>query len=102
MSIHAQSLKTAGALSFPAPLVAVEETVAAVVVAATCVEAVEVAPVELTELVDDEASTVPVFVELAPVLTELTSFPPSPHDTTVSQPPAKVSSQYDDWLPSAK
>jgi hypothetical protein len=95
-------LKARGALSFEAPLVAVDDLVAAVVVvAAVCDVAVEVAPVELIAPVD-EASTVSVFVEVAPVLTELTSFPPSPHETTVSQPPANVSSQYDDWFPRAK
>jgi hypothetical protein len=95
-----------GALSLEAPLVAVGEVapeldrtgaVVVVVVAAVAVEVVE-------ELVDDEMSTPSVFVELPSVLvlTELTSFPPSPHCTTVSQPPAKVSSQYDDWVQRAK
>jgi hypothetical protein len=94
-----------GALSLEAPLVAVGEVApeldrtgaVVVVVAAVAVEVVE-------ELVDDEMSTPSVFVELPSVLvlTELTSFPPSPHCTTVSQPPAKVSSQYDDWVQRAK
>jgi hypothetical protein len=96
-------LKTKGALSFKAPLVAVGEAVpeldrtgAEVVADALAVEVVE-------ELVDDEI-TPSTFVELPSVLvlTELTSFPPSPHCTTVSQPPANVCSQYDDCLQSAK
>jgi len=70
-------LKTKGALSLEAPLVAVGEldrTEAVVVVAASGVE-VE----ELAALVLAEPSTGSVFVELPLVLTELASFPPSPH-----------------------
>jgi hypothetical protein len=91
-----------GARSFEAPLVDVGEVVPerdrtgeVVVVAVVGVAVIE-------EPVDDEMWTILVLVELPPVLTELISFPPSPHCTTVSQPPAKVSSQYDDWLPRAK
>jgi hypothetical protein len=70
-------LKTKGALSFDAPLVAVGELdrIEAVVVdAAFGVEVAELAALVLVEL-----STVSVFVELPLVLEELTSFPPSPH-----------------------
>lgn len=70
-------MKTNGALSFEAPLVAVGELDRAdevVVVAASGVEVAELAALVLVEL-----PTVSVFVELPLVLTELVSFPPSPH-----------------------
>lgn len=94
------------ALSLEAPLVEVvseaDRTDVALVIAVVGAEVTGTAALLLIELVEDEVSTISVFVELALVLTELTSLPPSPHWTTVSQPPAKVSSQYDDWLPRAK
>ena len=51
----------------------------AVVAAVVAVEVGELAPLVLLELVDDEGSTISVFVELPLVLVELTSFSPSPH-----------------------
>lgn len=56
-----------------------DRTEVAVVVAAAGVEVVEMAALLPIELVKDELSTIPVFVELVLVLTELTSPPPSPH-----------------------
>lgn len=49
---------------------------------------VEAGPVEATEVI------ALILVELAVVVW----FPPSPHRTTVFQPPARVSSQYEVWL----
>lgn len=81
MRIHVQKLKTKGVLSFEAPLVAVGEVVPELdrAVPAVVMAVVGVEVVELAELVDDEVPTISVFVELPPVLMELTSFPPSPH-----------------------
>lgn len=57
----------------------VERAGAGVVVTAVGVEVVEIAALLLIELVEDAMSTIPVVVELALVLTELASLPPSPH-----------------------
>jgi hypothetical protein len=79
----------------------VAELAGAVVLVTAAVEVgVEVAePVSwlLLRLVEDER-TESVLDELALELTELASLPPSPHLTTVFQPPAKTSSQYEDWV----
>lgn len=104
MSISPRNQEKKGALSLEEPLVAVVEVaseedravVGVVFAAARFVEVIAV--LVLTELVEDElveeeTSTTSVFVELALVLAELAALPPSPHSTTVSQPPAKVSSQ---------
>lgn len=78
-----------GTLSLEAPLVAVVEVAseaarAGVVdviefIDAVGVEGVESAILVLIGLVEDEISTTSVFVELALVLAELASLPPSPH-----------------------
>jgi hypothetical protein len=93
-----------GGLIRAAPLVGL-------LLATTAVLALEpvVEPVEEAADVTSDADDIVVEAEPSEELTEVVTltlvelvvvvwFPPSPHWTTVSQPPAKVSSQYDVWL----
>lgn len=95
-----QKKKIKGGLILAAPLVglllATTPVLALVPVADPVDEAADVTPDADTVVVEAVPSEVTEVVELTLVeLVVVVWFPPSPHLTTVSQPPAKVSSQYE-------